>query len=165
GGTFGNVNWSGIGNINLTPITTGIYAGVLLFQSRDNPAPLTLTGNHISIPGSVVYAASAPMTASGTGQLSGAYVVSTLVVGSNTVINGLPSTGTTVYTPAQVRTAYGVNDLALDGTGQTIAIVDAYDNPALFESVDRFDRQFGTTASGASLYDQYGPAAAFLTVL
>ena len=33
------------------------------------------------------------------------------------------------YTPAQIRAAYGINDLSEDGTGQTIAIVDAYDDP------------------------------------
>ena len=53
------------------------------------------------------------------------------------------------YTPAQVRTAYGINNLTLDGTGQTIAIVDAYDNPAIFQALDTFDTQFGlTTAPG-----------------
>ena len=54
----------------------------------------------------------------------------------------LSSTGS-AYTPAQIRTAYGINDLSLDGTGQTIAIVDAYDDPAIFQAVDTFDNQFG----------------------
>ena len=69
------------------------------------------------------------------------------------------------YTPAQIRTAYGINNVALDGTGQTIAIVDAYDNPNIFQSVDTFDAEFGMTSTGSTLYDQYGPAASFLTVL
>ncbi|HWE39804.1 MAG TPA: choice-of-anchor Q domain-containing protein, partial [Isosphaeraceae bacterium] len=61
------------------------------------------------------------------------------------------------YTPAQVRTAYGLANLtfgatAADGTGQTIAIVDAYDDPAFLNSIDPnfkssdlavFDQQFG----------------------
>jgi subtilase family serine protease len=165
GGTFGSINWNSSGNINLTPMSTGIYAGVLLFQSRDNSAALSMTGSHINIPGSVVYAPSATLTANAPGQLPGAYVVGTLTVNSNTIINGLPSTGTTVYTPAQVRGAYGINSLALDGTGQTIAIVDAYDNPAIFESVNSFDQQFSLTTGGPTLYDLYGPAAAFLTVV
>ncbi len=46
--------------------------------------------------------------------------------------NGSP----TGYTPQQIRTAYGINDIqfgsiAGDGSGQTIAIVDAYDDPGL----------------------------------
>ena len=55
--------------------------------------------------------------------------------------------------------------LSLDGTGQTIAIVDAYDDPSIFQALDAFDAQFGLTASGPTLYNQYGPASSFLTVL
>ena len=73
--------------------------------------------------------------------------------------------GGVAYTPAQIRDAYGINNLALDGTGQTIAIVDAYDDPDIFQAVDAFDTQFGLTDSGPTLYEQYGPASSFLTVL
>ncbi len=73
--------------------------------------------------------------------------------------------GTVAYTPAQIRAAYGINALSLDGTGQTIAIVDAYDDPSIFQALDAFDTQFGLTGSGPSLYAQYGPASSFLTVL
>jgi hypothetical protein len=76
------------------------------------------------------------------------------------------------YTPAQIRTAYGINAIpkdaagkTLDGTGQTIAIVGAYDDPTVFQDVDAFDTQFGLTASGPTLYQQYGAASSFLTVL
>ena len=55
--------------------------------------------------------------------------------------------------------------MSLDGTGQTIAIVDAYDDPNIFQALDAFDSQFGLTASGPTLYAQYGPASSFLTVL
>ena len=73
--------------------------------------------------------------------------------------------GSVAYTPAQVRDAYGINSLAQDGTGQTIAIVDAYDDPSVDEAVDAFDSQFSLTDSGATLYAQYGTASSFLTVL
>jgi uncharacterized repeat protein (TIGR01451 family) len=69
------------------------------------------------------------------------------------------------YTTDQVRTAYGVNNLALDGTGQTIAVVDAYDNPGIFQSLDSFDQQMSVTTGGPSLYQQYGSATSFLKVL
>jgi hypothetical protein len=95
--------------------------------------------------------------------------------GAGSIFNGINTTGNVTnatlnnsslaYTPAQVRGAYGISGLTLDGTGQTIAIVDAYDNPAIFQSLDTFDSQFGLTASGQSLYSQYGPASSFLTVL
>ena len=69
------------------------------------------------------------------------------------------------YTPAQIRAAYGISSLSEDGTGQTIAIVDAYDDPNILASLDTFDGQFGLTDSGPSLFAQYGPASSFLTVL
>ncbi len=46
-------------------------------------------------------------------------------------------------TPRRSQGAYAISTLALDGTGQTIAIVDAYDNPNIFQSIDAFDSQFG----------------------
>ncbi|HEV3437152.1 MAG TPA: choice-of-anchor Q domain-containing protein, partial [Gemmata sp.] len=61
------------------------------------------------------------------------------------------------YTPDQLRTAYGIDSVMFgsvvgDGTGQTIAIVDAYDDPAFVNSTDsnfansdlaQFDVQLG----------------------
>ena len=69
----------------------------------------------------------------------------------------LSSSAPTGLTPTQIRAAYGVNLLTLgsltgNGAGQTIAIIDAYDDPALvsstsstFSSSDlhKFDVQFG----------------------
>ncbi len=93
----------------------------------------------------------------------------------NTVFNGINTAGNITnaamtdqglaYTPAQVRDAYGINSLSLDGTGQTIAIVSAYDDPAIFQAVDSYDAQFGITDSGPTLSSQYGAASSFLTVL
>jgi hypothetical protein len=73
------------------------------------------------------------------------------------------------YAPAQVRTAYGIDRISFGGTagtgsGQIIAIVDAYNDPNILNDVDAFDREFGLTTSGPSLYQQFGAAATFLTV-
>jgi len=73
------------------------------------------------------------------------------------------------YSPAQLRTAYGISSLSLgstvaDGTGQTIAVVDACNDPTIVHDVDAFDQQFGVAATGSTLYQQYGAAASFLTV-
>jgi subtilase family serine protease len=59
-------------------------------------------------------------------------VVDTLTLSGAAIANGLtlsPSAGTVAYTPAQIRSAYGISNLSLDGSDQTIAIVDAYDDP------------------------------------
>ena len=72
-----------------------------------------------------------------------------------------PTFSVSGYTPAQVRSAYGYTGLTssgktLDGTGQTIAIVDAFNDPSIYNDLDVFDSQYGLT--------QYGPAWKFLTV-
>jgi hypothetical protein len=67
-------------------------------------------------------------------------------------------------TPAQVRHAYGFDQVAFtangktiqgDGSGQTIAIVNAFDDPRIASDVDYFDRIFG-------LDRQYGLSSHFL---
>jgi hypothetical protein len=47
------------------------------------------------------------------------------------------------FWPAQIRHAYGFDQLSLDGTGQTIAIVDAYRAPTMAADLKVFDTQFG----------------------
>src|SRR5262245_52722650 len=76
-----------------------------------------------------------------------------------------------VLTPVQVRHAYGFDQVRFsvngqsivgDGSGQTIAIVNAYNNTRIFSDLDTFDRAFSITP-GQTLYQQYGPAGRFLT--
>ena len=38
------------------------------------------------------------------------------------------------FSPQQIQTAYGINLLSQEGAGQTIAIIDAYDDPDLVSS-------------------------------
>ena len=169
GTTFGAVNLSGNGTITMTGPTSGTYAGIAIFQSRDNSKGVTVSGNSSAGIAGLIYALNASVTLSGNAELVDGLVAGTLNVSGNSVFNA--QDGTTGYTPGQIRTAYGINALdsglstPLDGTGQTIAIVDAYDNPAIFQSLDTFDEQFGMTDSGPTLYQQYGPASSFLTVL
>src|SRR2546423_14285264 len=51
-------------------------------------------------------------------------------------------------TPTQVRTAYGFNNISFggitgDGAGQTIAIVDAKNDPTIVNDLHVFDQTFG----------------------
>jgi subtilase family serine protease len=62
------------------------------------------------------------------------------------------------YDPAQIRHAYGFDQIMFggvkgDGTGQTIGIVDAFDDPNIFQDLNVFDTTFGLP----------GPASSFLT--
>ena len=55
------------------------------------------------------------------------------------------------YTPAEIRTAYGFSNVSFgsttaNGAGQTIAIVDAYNDPNIASDLATFDAQFGIAA-------------------
>ncbi len=76
--------------------------------------------------------------------------------------SGGPPSG--ALTPAQIRHIYGFDQISNLGAGQTIAIVDAFNDPNVTGDLDTFDQQFGLTSSGASLYAQFGAASSFLTV-
>ena len=171
GGSYGSITLSGNGS--LSAATSGTYAGLLIFQDRNNPRALTLSGNVVQGMAGTIYAQKAQLVESGNVQLGStsnpvSIVVDTLMLSGNAIANSVSlkaPTGMVAYTPAQIRAAYGINNLSLDGTGQTIAIVDAYDDPSIYPALDAFDSQFGLTPTGPTLYQQYGAAASFLRVL
>ena len=60
------------------------------------------------------------------------------------------------YTPAQMRHAYGFDQLSQDGSGQTIAIVDAYYDPNITADLHAFDQNFGLRDPILTQVDQNG---------
>ena len=59
------------------------------------------------------------------------------------------------YDPYQMRRAYQIDSLiaaGFDGTGQTIVIVDAFQNPALATQMATFDAQYGLPAVSLTQY-------------
>ena len=86
GGTYGSITLSGNGSYNLSPPTTGTYAGILIFQSRDNTKALTFSGNASGMTGTI-YAPAAQLAESGNAQLNAALVVDTLTISGNGIAN------------------------------------------------------------------------------
>lgn len=75
------------------------------------------------------------------------------------------------YTVAQIRAAYGIDSIPdfgpapADGSGQTIALDEAGNDPTILSDLDGFDQAMSlTTSSTETLYQQYGPASSFVTV-
>ncbi|MGO8691913.1 MAG: PEP-CTERM sorting domain-containing protein [Thermoguttaceae bacterium] len=73
------------------------------------------------------------------------------------------------YTPSQIQTAYGINAISLgsttgNGLGQTIAIIDAYNDPNIIANVNSFSSKFNLqqfNVSGGptlSVLNEYGNA-------
>jgi hypothetical protein len=65
------------------------------------------------------------------------------------------------FTPSQIATAYGFNKLSFngvkgDGTGETIAIVDAQDDPNIQADLNVFDQQFSLPAITVNRVSQTG---------
>ena len=61
-------------------------------------------------------------------------------------INLTPATSV-YYSPAQIRHAYGFDQLTTSGANQKIAIVDAYGNANIQSDLDTFCRQFGISST------------------
>jgi hypothetical protein len=94
GGTFGSVNLSGNGNVALTPMTTGVYAGILIFQSRDNTNSLSISGNAQTVTAGTIYAANAQVILSGNAHLQDSIVAGGLQLTGNAILNlGAPASG------------------------------------------------------------------------
>jgi subtilase family serine protease len=73
--------------------------------------------------------------------------------------SGLAPSG---YSPAQIRHAYNFDGITLpggghgDGSGQTIAIVDAFHDPNITSDLHHFDQQFGLSDPALSVVAQDG---------
>ncbi|HYV37005.1 MAG TPA: hypothetical protein VE988_14965, partial [Gemmataceae bacterium] len=70
------------------------------------------------------------------------------------------------YTPQQIKHAYGIDLIRFtngtvvgDGTGMTIAIVDAYDHPNIVNDLHAFDQQFGLPDPPLVKVNQVGDSA------
>lgn len=55
------------------------------------------------------------------------------------------------YIPSQIRKAYGLNQISATGSGQTIAIVDAYGDPTMQNDLTYFCNQFGISQANLTI--------------
>lgn len=67
---------------------------------------------------------------------------------ANGTLSPFTSSSPSGLTPAKIRQAYGINQITFgsvqgDGSGQTIAIVDAFDDPNALTDLQAFDAHFG----------------------
>ena len=126
---------------------------LLSAQAIINYVGSSSTRDHTGTPSPLVLAPSLPT-----------YVVANpSLVGSTTPVG---------FQPAGLRRAYGLNSVPLDGNGETIAIVDAYDDPQIRNDPAQFDGYFGlpsppsfaivsqTGGSSLPVVDPSGPGSA-----
>jgi hypothetical protein len=65
------------------------------------------------------------------------------LVGVPQDIPGLPPA---TITPSQMKSAYGINQVPWDGTGQTIALIEAFNQPNIISDLATFDSKYGIAA-------------------
>jgi subtilase family serine protease len=61
------------------------------------------------------------------------------------------------YTPAQMQLAYGGNKVSFDGTGITVAIIDAYASPTIVHDANKYFRRHGLPPLTANNFQQNVP--------
>lgn len=54
-----------------------------------------------------------------------------------------PNVVSNVFSPSQIKKAYGIDQLSETGAGQTIALIEAYGSPTIVNDLNTFDQQFG----------------------
>jgi hypothetical protein len=77
----------------------------------------------------------------------------------------LQTSGPEGYTPAEIRAAYGMNQVTFgsvagDGSGQTIAIIDAYNDPTIKADLAGFDAAFDLPSTTLTVVSQTGSTTA-----
>jgi hypothetical protein len=84
GTSLGSITLTGQGGINLTPGSTGPYAGIVIFQSPDNSRAISLSAQaELALANSIIYAPAALLTVSGNALVENALVVNRLLLGVN----------------------------------------------------------------------------------
>ena len=155
-GTYGAINLSGNSQlVNLTAATSGVYQNILLFQDPNDTQALSVSGNTLlgqNNATSIIYAPKAAVNVSGNTHFYAPLIAADLNLSGNVIAQAVAAPAAAGLTPAQVQTAYGLNQISFSangravpgtGSGQTIAIVDAYDDPNIGSDLQKFDQAFG----------------------
>jgi hypothetical protein len=144
-GSFDSITISGNGTFHLSPPTAGAFAGVTIFQARDNTKQISLSGNSSGLTGTI-YAPVAQLSMTGNDALQMALVVDRLRVSGNGAYAMVADTAagetdaTGIITSGQLNT--GVLWVSFVG-------VDAGSDPALW---DRFRDAIATINQAFGVY-------------
>jgi subtilase family serine protease len=126
--------------------TTRSLAILNVEELEDRCLPSGTSIPHVILPGGTVIPSPPPHAV---------IIAPTYVLSTTHDISPQDGGGIAGYTPPQIRHAYGIDAIlfpgpasriAGDGTGETIAIVDAYDDPSIASDLATFDQQFGLPA-------------------
>jgi subtilase family serine protease len=132
-----------------SPITSGVAASPVGPGSGGSAAALTATLPTVapSTSGGAIDSAGGVQVDGSTGSADGGggEAVPLLTAHATASPNAKPNAtlASAPYAPAQIQHAYGFNQLSNQGAGQTIYIVDAYNDPRIASDLQTFDAQWG----------------------
>jgi hypothetical protein len=86
GQTYGGISLGGNASFNLSAATSGTYAGMLIYQTRDNNRGLSLSGNGMGGITGLIYAPSALLTVSGNAIMQNPLIVGMLSLGGSVTL-------------------------------------------------------------------------------
>jgi subtilase family serine protease len=146
------------------PVAVGsLISGVSIDQGRFLTHPDSIAQGDIPVAaGPQSFAkqaptATAPVVAAPCSTYIGQYTATVPVAYGTTTVD----TNNCGYAPSQLRSAYGVQTLAnahVTGSGQTVAIIDAYASPTIVKDVNQFSSNGGEPQLTPGQYSQIVPA-------
>jgi len=99
-------------------------------------------------------------SSSSSSEIGGIHARAPLWAHGPTSATPLVTTSPTGYTPTQIRHAYGFDKITGNGSGQTIAIIDAYGSPSLASDLKVFCTTFGLPQATLAVYYPQGTPSA-----
>jgi Ca2+-binding RTX toxin-like protein len=142
GGTFGGITISNSGTVSLTAATSGTYANILIFQSRDNPRAISFSGSVVVGMSGEIYAPNALLSLTNSAALKLPVAVNRLTV-SGAGTSGL--------------TANGSNPAIDSSVGELVAgdLVVYVNDPAHYFTTDELARIHDTINNLSALLAPY----------
>ena len=157
GGTYGSIALGGNGSYNLSPLSTGAYAGIVIFQPGDNTNALSVSGNASGMTGAI-YAPAAQLAESGNAQLDAALVVDTLTISGNGIADGAATLTSTIVAG---QTAGSDISGAVSGSNNLIGISGS---GALIDGVGGNIVGMASTNESVAAFDQTTPNTSGSTI-
>jgi len=122
---FGGITFSGNGSFSVSPATTGPYAGIIIYQARNNTRAIEIGGNAIGNISGTIYAPNALLSLKGDASLGGSAIVGTSNLGGSTALTKTAAGSDGSGDIAGISNTLVAGDLfAAGATNRTVTVAD-----------------------------------------
>ena len=145
-GSTGSINFSGNGDVTLTPTTSGPLTGILIFQPSNNTKALTISGNASAGINGTIYAPKAQLNISGNGSFTETIIVDRLTLSGNGSNLVAAATSSPVAT-SNSWVMYTSSTTGVEGLGLTKYDQSLRTNNGYIEEIEGRDQLFASLAT------------------